>query len=67
MTLKQYFPISVAVFAAVVAITIYFKIPLLPFAVILLTGETLIGLTLEDHKVSRYLAAIFKAPKPHAH
>jgi hypothetical protein len=67
MTLRQYFPISVAVLAVVVAVTIYFKIPLLPFAVILLTAETLIGFTLEDHKVPRYFASIFKAPSPHVH
>ena len=67
MTLKKYFPISVAVFVAMVAATIYFSVPVLPFAVILLTGETLIGLTLEDHKVLRLLAAIFRPPRPHAH
>ncbi len=67
MTLKKYFPISVAIFAAVVAGTVYFSIPVLPFAIILLTGETLIGFQLEDHKVPRYLTSIFKPPKPHAH
>lgn len=59
MTLKRYFEISVAVFVLVVAAAIYFHVPVLPFAVILLTGETLLGFQVEDHKAGRFLKAIF--------
>ena len=65
MTLAKYFPVSVAVFAAVMAGVSYLGAPILPFALILLSGETLIGFQLEDHKVPRFLGQVFKAPKPH--
>ena len=62
MTLRQYFPLSLGVFALVVAGAQYLSYPVLPFALILLFGETLLGFELEDHKVPRFLAAVF-APK----
>ncbi|MBZ5606182.1 MAG: hypothetical protein LAO79_28150 [Acidobacteriia bacterium] len=67
MTLKHYFPLSVLIFAAVVSLVEYFDVPVLPFALILLTGETLIGFQLEDHRVSRFLGQVFRGPKSHAH
>jgi len=59
MTLRQYFPISVAVFVLVVAVAIYFRVPIAPFALILLAAETLLGFQIEDHKAARYIKAIF--------
>lgn len=67
MTLKQYFPISLAVFIGVVYGAVYFEIPILPFALIVLVGETLLGFELEDHKIPRFLAAVFRAPRTRAH
>ena len=59
MRLRQYFPISVAVFVFVIAAARYFSFPILPFAVILLAGETLVGFQLEDHKVPHALKTLF--------
>ena len=60
MTLKRYFPVSVAFFVLVVALAWHFEAPVLPFALILLTGETLMGFQLEDHRAGRFLGSIFK-------
>ena len=65
MTLRHYFLLSVAFFVLVVAAAYYLSFPVLPFAVMLLIGETLLGFQIEDHRVSRFLAALFKAPKAH--
>ncbi|MGD1095784.1 MAG: hypothetical protein ABSB35_27800 [Bryobacteraceae bacterium] len=65
MALKTYFPISIAFFVLVVGGAIYYSAPILPFALILLAGETLLGFQLEDHKVPRLLSQIFRAPKEH--
>ena len=59
MRLRYYFPISVAVFVLVVAAARYFSFPILPFAVILLVGETLLGFQVEDHKVPHALKSLF--------
>jgi hypothetical protein len=50
MALRQYFPISIAVFVLVYAAARYFFVPFAPFALILLTGETLLGFELENPK-----------------
>jgi hypothetical protein len=63
MILKNYFPISVAVFVAVIVTVRYFSMPILPFAAILLFGETLIGFELEDHRVPHLLSDLFTAFK----
>ncbi|HXP88739.1 MAG TPA: hypothetical protein VN841_28720 [Bryobacteraceae bacterium] len=63
MTLKHYFPISVLVFALVIGAVRHFSIPVLPFAAILLAGETLLGFQLEDHRVPRVLRELFTVPK----
>jgi hypothetical protein len=60
MALRQYFPISVAVFVLVLAATRYFSVPFAPFALALLTGETLLGFQIEDHKAWRFLKELFK-------
>lgn len=67
MKLRQYFPISVGVFALVVGTAYHFSVPIAPFAAILLAGETLLGFQLEDHKVPRALKQLFTPPRPHAH
>jgi hypothetical protein len=66
MTLRHYSLLSAGIFVAVVAAVHYLSIPILPFALILLVGETLLGFQVEDHKVSRLLAALFRAPRHHA-
>lgn len=67
MTLKQYFPLSIAIFVAVVSLVEYLDMPVAPFALVLLVAETLVGFELEDHKVPKFLAQIFQHPKPRAH
>jgi hypothetical protein len=67
MSLNRYFPLSVLLFAAVVAVTRYFAVPTAPFALILLAAETLVGFQLEDHKIPKFLHEVFRAPKHHAH
>ena len=64
MDLKHYVPISIGVFAAVILAARYFGVPFAPFAFVLLVGETIIGLQLEDHKVSRFLESLASAFKP---
>jgi hypothetical protein len=59
MTLRHYFPLSVAIFLVVVALAGHFSVPVAPFAVILLAGETLLGFQLEDHKVPKSLKRLF--------
>lgn len=67
MTLSRYFQLSVAVFILVVAGARYFSVPVLPFAAILLAGETLLGFQVEDHKASRWLKQLFTVPKTQGH
>ena len=61
MDLRHYVPISVGVFAALIVATRYFAVPFVPFAFVLLTGETIIGLQLEDQRVSRFLEDMVKS------
>jgi hypothetical protein len=63
MPIRLYFPISVAVFVLVIAAVHHFSFPILPFALILLAGETLLGFQLEDHKVPRLMGRLFKGLK----
>jgi len=67
--LKHYIPISIGVFALVLLTARYYSVPIAPFALVLLVGETIIGLQLEDQKVSRFLEDLVRAlkanPKPH--
>jgi hypothetical protein len=63
MSLRRYVPLSVGIFVLVIAAAAYASFPILPFAVILLFGETLLGFQLEDHRVPRFIAAIFRAPE----
>ena len=63
MTIKQYFPLSVAIFIAVVVAIHYSPAPVAPFALILLAAETLVGFELEDHKVPKILSEFFHALK----
>ena len=59
MTVKTYFPISVAVFLLTGALTHHFSVPFAPFAMILLAGETLLAFQLEDHKVAKTIKRFF--------
>lgn len=63
MPIKYYFPISIALFVMVVALARYFVVPVAPFAVVLLAGETLLGFQLEDHKAAKMVAALMKPLK----
>ncbi len=64
MSLKVYFPLSVLVFLLIAGTARHFSVPILPFAVLLLAGETLLGFQLEDHKVPRMLRQLFTPTKP---
>jgi hypothetical protein len=66
MTLRNYIPISIGVFVLTMAIARYFAMPLLPFAVILLGGETLLGFALEEGRVPNFLRELFRPPR-HLH
>ena len=63
MKLKQYFPLSVAIFAALVVAIHYSPMPVAPFAILILAAETMIGFQLEDHRVPKFLRELFRAPK----
>ena len=64
MELKYYVPISIGVFAAVVAAARHFGLPPAPFVLILLVGETILGLQMEDQKVFHFLEDLARAFKP---
>jgi hypothetical protein len=61
MILRQYFPISVGLFVIVILTAHYLAVP---FAIVLLAGETLLGFELEDHKVAHVVGDFLKALKP---
>ena len=69
MPLKHYIPISIGIFALVLLTARYYSVPSAPFALVLLVGETIIGLQLEDQRISRFLEDLVRAlksnPKPH--
>jgi hypothetical protein len=62
MTLKQYFPLSIAVLLGTIAIVNATPAPLAPFIIILLAAETLVGFELEDHRVPKLLREAFRSP-----
>jgi hypothetical protein len=61
--LKHYIPVSIGLFLGVILIARYFAVPIAPFAVVLLVGETIIGFQLEDQRVFRFLEDLFKSIK----
>ncbi len=63
MDLKHYVPISIGVFIAVIVAAHYFAVPVAPFAIILLVGETILGFQLEDQKVGRFVENLLNALK----
>jgi hypothetical protein len=65
MTLKQYFPLSIAVLIGMIAIVRETPAPLAPFIIILLAAETMVGFELEDHRVPKLLREVFRNPKSH--
>jgi uncharacterized protein YqgC (DUF456 family) len=64
MTLKLYFPISVAAFILIVVGVHYTPFPVIPFIVLTLIGETLLGFQCEDHRALRFLQTLWNALKP---
>lgn len=64
MTLRQYFPLSVGLFLLVVGAAHHFSVPVLPFALLVLFGETLLGFQVEDQKVLHSVEGLWKAMKP---
>ena len=65
MTLRNYFLLSAGIFVLALAALRHLPIPILPFVLILLVGETLLGFQVEDHRVGRVLSTFFTAPKHH--
>ena len=63
MPLKHYIPISIGVFALVILTAHYYSVPVAPFAIVLLVGETILGLQLEDQKIFRFLEALAQSVK----
>ena len=63
MPLKHYIPISIGVFVLVLLTARYYSVPIAPFALIVLVGETIIGLQLEGQRVSRFLEDLVRASK----
>lgn len=63
MPLKHYVPISVGVFSLVILTARYYSVPIAPFALVLLVGETIIGLKLEHQKVFRFLQELARSLK----
>jgi hypothetical protein len=63
MPLKHYIPISIGVFVLVILTARYHSVPIAPFALVLLVGETIIGLQLEDQRISRLLEDIVRSFK----
>ena len=63
MSLKHDVPISVGVFALVLLTARYYSVPIAPFALVLLVGETIIGLQLENQRVFRFLEDIARSLK----
>jgi len=61
MKLRYYFPISVGVFLLVVGGVHLLSFPVLPFALILLFGETVLGFQAEDHKVQHLVTDLWRA------
>ena len=66
MDLKHYVPISIGVFVTVILAAHYFAVPVAPFAIILLVGETILGFQLEDQRVGRFVEDLLSALKPNS-
>jgi len=69
MNLKQYVPLSIGIFAGGILLARYLGVPFAPFAVVIVFGETLIGLQIEHQRVLRFLEDVFRglktAPRHH--
>ncbi len=65
MSLKNYFLVSVGIFVLAIVGLHYLPIPVLPFVIIMLIGETLLGFQVEDHRVPRLLGQLFSGSKRH--
>ena len=63
MRLVQYVPISIGVFAAVVFVARYFGVPAAPFALVILVGEIIIGLQVENQRILHILGDVVRGFK----
>ncbi len=63
MSLKQYVPISIGVFAGVILLARYLGVPFAPFALVVLFGETIVGLQIEEQRVLHFLEDVFRGLK----
>jgi len=63
MPLKHYIPISVGIFLLVILTARHYAVPIAPFALVLLVGETIIGLQVEDQKIYRFLEDLVQSLK----
>lgn len=61
MKLSYYFPISGGVFLLTVGFAHLLSLPVLPFALIILFGETLLGFQVEDHKVQHLVKDLWRS------
>jgi hypothetical protein len=61
MKLKYYFPISVGVLLLFIGAVHSLSLPVLPFAVLILFGETLLGFQVENHRVQHWVDDLWKA------
>ena len=67
MPLKQYIPISVAVFALLVAGAYALGIPVVPVAIIIVLAETALGFMAEEGRVARFTSGLVGAIKNKSH
>ena len=63
MRLKQYVPLSLAVFAGSILLARYLEVPFAPFALVIVFGETIIGLQVEHQRVLNFLEDVFRGFK----
>ncbi len=63
MLLKHYIPISIAVFILVILAAHHYSVPIAPFALLLLVGETILGFQMEDQKLAQFLEDLVRSLK----
>lgn len=65
MTLRHYFPASVAAFALFIAALhfLHLPVPIVPVAIIFLVGETFLGFMVEGGRAGKVCSGLLKALK----
>ena len=63
MNLKQYVPVSIGIFAGAILLARFLGVPFAPFALVIVFGETIIGLQVENQRVLRFLEDVFRGFK----